>query len=141
MILHDMTCKHAPPRSYGDCFRASIATVLQTPRVEDVPHFLDAGDLDNWWNNFVAWCAERGLEPYWASAERFTPPGYYILTGMSPRHEGVCHAVVARDRVVIHDPHPSRAGIKAPHADVVCLYLAHAGFYDTWRKMLCANQS
>jgi hypothetical protein len=38
------------------------------------------------------------------------PPGYHIATGKSPRSDQV-HAVVALDGRIVHDPHPSRAGL------------------------------
>ncbi len=39
-----MRVPHNPPHSYGDCFRACIASILEM----DVPHFLDGNEDDDW---------------------------------------------------------------------------------------------
>ena len=100
----------------GNCFSACVASILEIP-LDDVPQFM-AGD---WWANFSAWCAARNVVPrYWpckawceSTDAPFlgVPTGHSIMTGESPRHPGVLHAVVARDGEMVHDPNPSRAGV------------------------------
>jgi hypothetical protein len=67
---------------------------------------------DDWFAAFVAWLRPLGF--YAATfaigtrPEDWKPAGFYILGGQSPRGS---HAVVARGDEVVHDPHPSRAGL------------------------------
>lgn len=89
----------------GNCWSACIASLLEMP-VSEVPWFLGH---DDWYAAFAAWLRPHGYYPVtvpW-SAE-WCPEGYYILGGRSPRHS---HAVVARGREIVHDPHPSRDGL------------------------------
>lgn len=115
----------------GDCFRACVASVLELP-IEEVPHFCSpavmAGGV-GWWAFFLDWCWLRGIEvlcfwpdhgdrPRWwsirtpsygapgTSGSPVPPPGYSILTGLSPRNHatGGMHAVVCLDGVLAHDP-------------------------------------
>jgi hypothetical protein len=48
------------------------------------------------------------------------PPGYHIACGKSPRlkHQ---HAVVALDGKIVHDPHPTRAGLDGEIASWILL--------------------
>jgi hypothetical protein len=113
----------------GNCFSACVASILEIP-LEDVPQFM----VGDWWANFTAWCEPRGIIPkYWPArgwcdldpVRVFlgVPTGYAIMSGESPRHPGVLHAVVALDGAIAHDPHPSRAGIRGDleHHDFVTL--------------------
>lgn len=127
----DMASTHDPPDSYGDCFRACVASVLTVPGAA-VPHFLADGGEGGWWSDFVQWCADRGLEPYEQSAARFMPPGFYIGTGKSPRGDWN-HAVVLRDRELAHDPHPDdKRGIETT-LWVMGFYLVDARTFTRWR--------
>jgi hypothetical protein len=73
---------------------------------------------DDWWARLADWARGRGWNPvlieqndplnvvrswYWAEA------GYYIASG--PCERGSRHACVYRDGGLVHDPHPSRAGL------------------------------
>lgn len=100
----------------GNCFAACVASVLELPLTE-VPNFcaVDAGD---WFQSFTNWLRPRG---FWAIAcpiggspgnpdGGWYPEGLHIAGGKSPRYECL-HAVVARGAEVVHDPHPSRAGV------------------------------
>lgn len=125
----DMISKHEPPHSIGDCFRCCIASVLDLPAAS-VPHFC-AEDWDKkegftWHIKLQAWLAPRGLTyielgpipdechgPKWF--EHIAAAGFdafHTMTGVSPR--GWRHTVVARNGVVVHDPHPDRTGLAAP---------------------------
>jgi hypothetical protein len=108
----------------GNCFSACVASLLGIP-VACVPYFMgEPGEPGHVWaERLAAWLAPRGL--YAMHFEfppdrpwKLWPKGYYILGGQSPRG---AHAVVALDGAVVHDPHPSREGIR--DADAVCVIL------------------
>jgi hypothetical protein len=104
----------------GDCFAATIASLLHL-RAEDVPNFYaDAETTLEAWERFCQWCQRRGYSVFevrtWTE-ESWTPaPGQLcFVSGPSPRHKSVHHTVVGRwlgkEYTVVHDPHPSRAGL------------------------------
>lgn len=84
-----------------------------------IPNFVEAGD-EWWWLSFLGWCSVRDITLEEGPCRPI--PGYYLLNGKSPR--GVSHIVVAREVVIdgyvtdeiVHDPHPSRAGLRTPGA-------------------------
>ncbi|MGB3898184.1 MAG: hypothetical protein WA973_06485 [Mesorhizobium sp.] len=90
----------------GNCTEASVASILGL-RLEDVPDFRAKG-VESFWDEFHEFFRSRGYE-----AVRF-PAGrqfetMYLASGISPR--GVHHMVVMKDGKLVHDPHPSKAGI------------------------------
>lgn len=100
----------------GNCYSACVASLLELP-IEDVPYFM--GEPANEWSKRLdEWLAPRGfyalhyeINPEnraYYDREKLWPKGFYILGGKSPRGD---HAVVARGRDMVHDPHPSRAGL------------------------------
>lgn len=125
MIPIDMTTKHEPPDSVGDCFPCCIASILELPRAE-VPHFYEG---DGWvdesgkvgMKRLQEWLRPRGFHyvEFMIRAEHLPEwvaylDGHYVFSGKSPR--GHSHATVGLAGEMVHDPHPSRAGI-APHDD------------------------
>ncbi len=94
----------------GDCFSACVASLLELP-LGAVPIFMEK---PNWLLALNTWLKQRG---FWAVTFELTeggwsPEGYCILGGKSPRATGdEMHAVVGFGRKVVHDPHPSRAGL------------------------------
>lgn len=97
----------------GDCWRACIANALSMP-IADVPHFVRDHDTD-YVEATQEWLEHKGELPL-----VFCPPTFpivdihlrfAILLGRSPRN--VQHAVLvdATTGEIIHDPHPSRAGL------------------------------
>lgn len=101
----------------GNCFAACVASVLELS-LADVPNFCDNMNAA-WFTDFRAWLRPRGLyavsfklagKPGDPDAGWY-PEGLHIAGGPSPRYEGVLHAVVARGSAIVHDPHPSRAGV------------------------------
>lgn len=104
MIPHTQTIFVNDPRNIpGDCMRTAVASLLDMP-TEAVPHFVL---FDDWFAAFSLWLKGRGLRVI-ALAE---PDRECLALGMSPR--GVEHIVVWGRRGLIHDPHPSRAGVVA----------------------------
>jgi hypothetical protein len=123
-----MSCPQSPPDSYGDCFRACVASVLEVGS-HRVPHFTD-GDDPQWWAKFAAWCEERGLYAYEQLAALFTPPGYHVAIGENAR--GADHSVVMLGRELAYDP-AGGAGLKVT-TNVVCFVLADAGKFLRWKS-------
>ncbi len=106
----------------GDCLRACIATVLAC-EYDEVPHFAEHGPswFDNWrrWTRMFAGCDVGTLTPAHGTLRPYLPdpnPGVIgIGVGPSPRAPlRRRHAVVVDlDLRLLHDPHPSRAGLAA----------------------------
>ena len=98
----------------GNCFSACVATLLELP-LDRVPYFM--GDFDEpdgvWWERFARWLAPHGFYPLNFGCPPngdWYPRGEYILSAGSPRGD-FDHSVVAIGREIVHDPHPSRAGL------------------------------
>lgn len=91
-------------RESNDCLRASIASILDRP-IDDVPHFV-AEHGDRCWCAALEWAQTQGLELRMSYGE--DPGGLCIATGDGPR--GRRHSVVW-DGGLLHDPHPSGAGL------------------------------
>lgn len=120
---------HCPAEGrYGDCFRACIASILELP-IAVVPHTMAydetlVADPGQWFPALNAWLSPRGLTYMDLSLHSMTPDRYFrdlmpgnfslwhVISGISPR--GYRHAVVGHNGVVVHDPHPSRAGLIGP---------------------------
>lgn len=100
----------------GDCLSACIATVLDIP-LDDVPVFVAS---PHWFAELNEWMDNRGLALVFLQFDDGTwpwiPPDNLplIVGGPSPRGPWG-HAVVGIWRgaamEVLHDPHPSRAGL------------------------------
>jgi hypothetical protein len=84
---------------HGDCLRACVATVLDLSLWE-VPDFALFGPNWMWALVMFAECDFDGP---------FDHTGVWIANGPSPR--GVRHSVVYDDTGMVHDPHPTRAGL------------------------------
>jgi hypothetical protein len=97
----------------GNCLQAAVATILREP-LDGVPNFYLFGPL---------WVEALNLYlGIWAlSIQRDTDEsGLTIAVGQSER--GVKHCVVCVDGEMVHDPHPSRAGLTS-----IDYYLGLAG--------------
>lgn len=95
----------------GDCVRACTATILGLPR-DDVPHFVKAHP-GHWRPHWEDWLNERGLEVIEIDP-RSRPECEYLACGPTSRPGGdhpAAHMVVMESVGMIHDPHPSRAGV------------------------------
>lgn len=122
MIPQMMAVKHNPPATYGDCYRACIASIIEVS-VTDIPHPGIHGE-GAWFDQMKVmdrWLAERG---YWTFGLKIKSEdlalyqehavGFYILGGKSPRAP---HFVVARHSAIVHDPHPEGGGLVADADD------------------------
>ena len=115
----DQIFVHDPDRGQvGDCVRACLATLLNRALL-DLPHFAqdypDVLELNRAINDWLR--AEHGLHLIEIDYESFQDwldfnvagSVRHIIYGYSPRH--IRHAVVGIDGVMVHDPHPSKAGL------------------------------
>ncbi|WP_396912478.1 hypothetical protein [Mycolicibacterium sp.] len=116
--------EHTDPEGsvYGDCWRVCVANLLQLP-TRKVPHFVH-NHGEHWYHATKEWLLAEHQVHLLHRPPRFpiTPTGRserIILCGKSPRGDWG-HAVLADHHGhVIHDPHPSRAGLET----VVTAYL------------------
>lgn len=101
----------------GDCWRACIATILRL-HPNQVPHFIHQYPA-TWWDESRIFVEDRhpGFELVYRDRPEF-PEGLnhnYLTTnmiGMGPSPRGdFLHSVIFNNHRMIHDPHPSRAGI------------------------------
>lgn len=116
----------------GNCLSACVASIMHVSLLE-VPHF--GGDHE-WWGNLNAWLSGRWMYALNAKLDAapgaWRPEGYYILAGRSPRGPWL-HAVVARGRDVVWDPHPSHDGILS-HDDATVLVPLDPSIHErAWR--------
>lgn len=103
----------------GNCMQACIASLLELP-LEEVPHFPIHGQflaLERYLRQF-------DIQPVGFPVATIRPYGvYYIGTGMSKR--GRRHAVVCKNLLVVHDPHPDDTGIDDPDIDYFFFRMFH----------------
>lgn len=108
---------HKPAEgSFGDCMRAVVATMLELP-AEAVPHFLADGNLDSFefHRRVNAFLRPRNLA-YLPVADLTDFLEEWGIKGLhhdasGDTERGTYHACAAIDGKVVHDPHPSRAGL------------------------------
>ena len=115
---------------HGNCFEACVASILELPLKEcviftdgvDEKSELDQATQKHWWQVFVEWALHRDLIPVFILAGDFrgkAPRGYSIVSGKGPR--GLDHSTVGCDGKIVHDPHPSRAGLLSVRDFIVLL--------------------
>ncbi len=113
----------------GNCFAACLASLLELP-ISEVPNLavdglppFDPDDHLRWarafYQNVNRWLEPRGLFYFEVGShggvpqeiwEAIPPDGYWI--GIDPEYGPHGHAVVMQGREMVHDPHPSRAGVR-----------------------------
>lgn len=91
---------------HGNCVPACIASILELP-LDQVPHFA-ASHGTYFMMNMRQWFEDQGMGLGWT--QRYIGGVHTIGTGKSPRGD-FQHSVVYFGRKVVHDPHPSRAGL------------------------------
>ncbi len=126
----DQSILHDPENgTWGDCMRACVASLLDLP-ITTVPHFFDGGcDSQEFDRRVADFLGRHGLVEFSMPADaarraHFTRDLYHLMYGYSDR--GTFHAVVALNGLVVHDPHPSKAGIIEDDR-ILHAYLVHAG--------------
>ncbi|MCA1490101.1 hypothetical protein I6F11_04105 [Ensifer sp. NBAIM29] len=93
----------------GNCTEASVASILGL-KLEDVPDFR-ANGIDQFWTSFYRFFHDRGYQALHMPGE-WCPDVLYLAAGKSPRD--VLHMVLMKGGELVHDPHPSKAGIEKP---------------------------
>lgn len=97
---------HNPPKSYGDCIRACVATLTND---DDVPHVFDERDADICWRELRAYLATKGKtlviftmdEPFEEMKEINSDTSYMLIGGTA---NGSNHAVICKNDEIIHNP-------------------------------------
>jgi hypothetical protein len=117
----DQTILHSEATK-GNCFAACIASLLEL-RCDEVPNFVERID---WLPFATSWLANRDLGLIYLTPEAVAlfwhvRECYVLIGGKSPRG-AFGHSVVGLlhrgELTVVHDPHPSRAGLSGPPEDV-----------------------
>jgi hypothetical protein len=121
----------------GNCYSACLASLLEMP-CSDVPYFMGGVEESDgrWAQRVAAWLKPLALYPMFFNIvdpekyerEKLWPKGYFILCGRSSRGD---HAVVAREGMIVHDPHPSREGLISSDAFTILLPFDYAVFGST----------
>lgn len=125
MIPHKSRVKHNPPDTYGDCLRASVASVLAVDKPELVPHFFHDGcDAITAMKRMREYLRSHGLAPFVMGLPGdiplqtvlefmgdHNPEIYYLLFGQT---EYGPHVVVCKDAAIVHDTAWYVHGIKKP---------------------------
>jgi hypothetical protein len=117
---------HIEGTQYGDCQRAVVASLLELP-ISDVPHFLHEaeGDSLRFWTHLQQFLAKHGcifMEMALFDVEEYswlygTPAIYHEIYGPSPRGGDLWHTTVGCNGKIVHDPHPSKAGLAGQPSD------------------------
>lgn len=100
----------APDDEKGNCFAACVASILEVELAE-LPNFVVIGSPSNWWTRTQEWLHEHyGVMPFCMETRAWLPHEVLtIASGPGPR--GHRHCVVYDGGGLVHDPHPSDAGL------------------------------
>ena len=125
----DQQVLHDPDNGkYGDCMRACIASLLELP-AEEVPHFFKTGndnDFDDKLDQYLRWQGYSLLDITYFEFGRYQgirgeTDIHHIISGYTER--GTYHATVGHRGKVVHDPHPSKAGLSSDKEDWIFSFL------------------
>ena len=111
-------------QTQNDCYSACIASIFDLDLV-DVPNFFNVAgyDRDAWWDAVRSYLRTLGYGVVSLTMDRnnLAQLGGFLICSGSPvnrvEHMDTNHATVWYGGEMIHDPHPSGAGIK----DVECI--------------------
>lgn len=93
---------------YGSCFATAVASVLDV-ELGSVPNFT-AFRSGRWWDALLLWAKSVRVHVERRSNDGDPLPEHPVIaSGKSPR--GFRHAVVWQGGAMVHDPHPSDAGL------------------------------
>lgn len=121
----DQTILYKPGGSEkGNCTEAAVASILGLT-LDQVPDFRAKG-VENFWDEFEDFINSRGFHPLRLDGN-WIPDVLYLASGLSPR--GVHHMVLMRGGKLVHDPHPSKAGISETNHIWVLVPFDPAGAY------------
>ncbi len=97
----------------GQCLNACFATLIGVP-LSEAPtiYWRDCGDPTPYFRRVRRWLACHGYSLIgFKGRPEFCAGAVHIAKGGSPRALESSHAVIKRGTKIIHDPHPSGAGI------------------------------
>jgi len=122
MKFHDQT----KTGMEGNCFAACLASLLDVP-LETIPDFYLPSGEDGWWDEVRKFLATHDLGIFTIGfSQDFLEKhdGYFIVAGHTDR--GLMHATLWHNGKMIHDPHPSKAGLTEP-TDIDIIYKTFCG--------------
>lgn len=97
----------------GNCYHACLASILEIP-LERIPPRLgkEKGELHAQVNDFLRPYGLAIIVTAWTDGEPWFGPhdAWHVLSGPSPRGN-FNHSTVGYGGKMVHDPHPSRAGL------------------------------
>uniref|UniRef100_A0A6M3KUW1 Uncharacterized protein n=1 Tax=viral metagenome TaxID=1070528 RepID=A0A6M3KUW1_9ZZZZ len=125
----DQTKLHIPNKQRGNCMCAALASLLEFD-INDVPKFNELGEYE-WYPKLLDWLWSLGFYLICWDCEVYLPV-YFIAIGTSIR--GFTHSVVYYGEKMVHDPHPSRAGLEKVTSVWVLLPLDPAKYKRTFNK-------
>ena len=103
--------ENGKPDEVGNCFAACIASIFEFD-LEDIPNFCAFVD---WQKRVNVWLSKYDfcyLDVRPNADIAFSMLGYHVISGPSPRLPNCYHSVVGLKGKMVHDPHPSRDGLK-----------------------------
>ena len=98
----------APIGERGNCWQASVASILEIP-LDEVPNIQEWDEELHWFDEFRKWLEQYGLGAIGlATGGNITIQGYHIIECKSTTLEsGETHVVVGLNQEVVHDPNPN----------------------------------
>ena len=132
MIEHKQLYYHKPEDGFiGDCFRTSVACILDLPRPDDVPHVMELAGYDredaaaraheilnDWLKQYDLKYIEFPLEASENTLQTYLAHYFkdmYVMVGCSSKHGG--HSVVRKNGDYIWDPSRDNSGCIGPMSD------------------------
>ena len=101
--------KHDPDSGkYGDCMRACIASLLEL-KIEDVPHFFENGNADDFNKKVGVFLASKGYALLSLNCWEIKEEHFYFKKNIphlisAITKKGTYHATVGIDGKIVHDP-------------------------------------
>lgn len=130
IIQHTQMFRHDPDNGvYGDCWRATVASLLRLP-IEDVPHVCDGPDDGKASERMRTYLESRGCAliqvPFngdmslqqileYVGAASVSGGLHWCLMGTS--RTGCNHVVICKGAEIVHDPSITQSGIVGPASD------------------------
>ncbi len=111
---------HNPPKSYGDCIRACVATLTDD---DNIPHVFDDREAEECWAELREYLATKGKflaifglvneHPFEFMKDTNKDVPYILLCQMET---GEDHALLCKNDKIIHNPAYYKSAIKGPHS-------------------------
>lgn len=123
MTPHICKVKHDPPNSWGDCLRACVASILDVPEVERVPHFVFDGNDEQGVIRFKDYLRQlHHVRPFYMGIGGELDDVFRMMAEVNRDIEyllfcrcgGGDHVVVCKNDKVIHDPAWYKQAITGP---------------------------